>query len=156
MLLVAAMVMGTAPASAATDRVSVTGAWVRLAAVPGRPAAGYLTLFAGAAPIELVSVSSPLARIELHSTSMAGGVMRMDKLPSVRVAAGGQTSFAPGGAHLMLFDVPATVKPGATLPLVLHFAGGETLKVDAIVRAAGADASMAMSGMVMPAAHAPH
>ncbi len=137
-LLVVAMVTGTAPAAAATGPW-VTNAWVRLAAVPGHPAAGYFTLSAGPRAVELSAVASPLARIELHGMSMAGGVMRMDKLPSVKILAGQTGGFAPGGAHLMLFDLPASVKPGATLPLTFRFADGTTIKVDAVVRAAGAD-----------------
>lgn len=151
-LLIVAMVMGLTPAAAATAP-RVIGAWVRLAAVPGRPAAGYFTVAAGATPIDLVAVASPLARIELHAMSMAGGVMRMDALPSVRIAAKARTSFAPGGSHLMLFDVPASVKPGATMPLAFRFADGTIVKVDAAVRAAGADAPMDMS---MPMPHGAH
>ena len=113
----------------------MTAATVRLAVVPGRPAAGYFILTAGAAPVELTAVTSPLARVELHGMSMAGGVMRMDRLPSVRVAAGASIRFAPGGSHLMLFDVPASVRPGATLPLVFVFADGARIKVDAVVAA---------------------
>lgn len=130
-LLIVAIVLGTAPVSAAT-KVRVTDAWVRLAAVPGRPAAGYFTLLAGPTPVELTGVASPLARVELHAMSMAGDVMRMDTLRSVRVAAEGRTSFAPGGNHLMLFDLPATVVPGAAVPLTFRFADGTTVKADAI------------------------
>jgi copper(I)-binding protein len=142
-LLIVAMVMGLTPA-AATAAPRVTDVWVRLAAVPGRPAAGYFLLSAGVRPVELVAVASPLARIELHGMSMAGDVMRMDTLPSVRVAARARTSFAPGQSHLMLFGVPASVKPGATMPLTFRFADRTLIKVDAAVRAAGADAPMAM------------
>jgi len=152
-LLIAAMVMGVTPAAAAAPRV--TAAWVRLAAVPGRPAAGYFTVAGGAAPVELVAVASPLARIELHGMSMAGGVMRMDALPSVRVAANARVSFAPGGNHLMLFDMPASVRPGATLPLSFRFADGAVVKVAAPVRAAGADAPMDMSA-AKPMPHGVH
>lgn len=144
-LLVVAMITGTTAEAAASARV--TGALVRLAAVPGRPAAGYFTLTAGATPVELTRVVSPSARVELHGTSMAGDVMRMDRLPSVRVAAGGRVVFAPGGAHLMLFDVPARVRPGTTLPLTFTFADGTTARADAAVVAAGTDPMAAMPGM---------
>lgn len=148
-LLIVAMVMGTVPAEA-TTAPRVTAAWVRLPAVPGRPAAGYFTLAAGAVPVELVAVASPLARIELHGMSMAGGVMRMDALPSVRVAANERTSFAPGGRHLMVFNLPASIKPGATVPLTFHFASGTTIAVDAIASAAGADAPMDLETRAPP------
>jgi len=147
-LLIVAMVTGVVPAVAATGVARVTDAWVRLAAVPGRPAAGYFTVIAGTAPAELTAVVSPLARVELYGMSMAGGVMRMDPLPSVRVAAHGRATFAPDGRHLMLFDLPARVKPGAVVPLTFRFADGTAVKVDARARAAGAEPPMA--GMPMP------
>lgn len=149
-LLVMAMATGIAPVAAATVS-RITRAWVRLPAVPGRPAAGYFTLTAGSAAVVLTTVASPLARVELHGMSMAGGVMRMDALPSVRIAADERASFVPNGRHLMLFDLPASVKPGAAIPLSFRFADGSTVKVDAIARAAGADAPMAI-----PMAHGAH
>lgn len=141
--------MGTVPAEA-TTAPRVTVAWVRLAAVPGRPAAGYFTLSAGAVPVELVGVASPLARIELHGMSMAGGVMRMAALPSVRVAANKRASFAPGGRHLMLFNLPASVRPGTTVPLTFRFASGTKIAVAAVAGAAGTDAPTAMETRTSP------
>ena len=143
-LLVVAIVTGTSPATAATGP-QVSGAVVRLPVVPGRPAAGYFTLTANAAPAELTTVTSPLARFELHGMSMAGGVMRMDRLPSVRVAAGASATFAPGGAHLMIFNLPS-LRPGAILPLTFVFADGSRLRIDAVVVAATA---------VVPPPHGP-
>ncbi|WP_419816787.1 copper chaperone PCu(A)C [Glacieibacterium sp.] len=147
-LLVVALLLGTT-ATAATGGAtgpSVRQATVRLAAVPGRPSAGYFTLNGGTAGDTLTSVVSPLAeRIEMHSSSMAGGVMRMDKLPAVKSMPGETVRFAPGGNHLMIFGVAATVKPGATLPLTFRFASGAVVKVDATSVAAGATMPMAMS-----------
>ncbi len=141
-LLVVAMVTGVAPASAApagqAQAARVADAWVRLAAVPGRPAAGYFELTARDRPVEVTAVAAPGARVELHSMSMAGGVMRMDRLPSVRAVAGERVRFAPGGTHLMLFDVPAGVRPGSTLPLTFTFSDGSVQTVAAAVVAAGA------------------
>lgn len=106
----------------------VTGASVRLPLVPGRPAAGYLTLTGGAKPDRLIGVSSPLAgRIEMHSVAMAGGVMRMRAEPAFDLPAGGALRFASGGNHLMLFDLKPGAKPGAQVPLRLTFQSGATL-----------------------------
>ena len=132
-LLVAALVASRVEAATA---LRVDKAVVALAAVPGRPAAGYFTLSGG--PATLTSVASPLAsRIEMHSSSMAGGVMSMEKLAAVLVRAGTPVSFAPGGNHLMIFDLRASVKPGSTVPLQLHFADGQTLRVEARAVAPG-------------------
>ena len=141
-LLVVAMATGTSASAAAAPRI--TGATVRLSPVPGRPAAGYFTLTAGSTAVELTAVASPRARVELHGMSMAGDVMRMNRLPSVRVPARGRIAFAPGGNHLMLFALPATVAPGTTLPLTFAFADGTSLRVAAAVVAAGAEPAMTM------------
>ena len=135
-LLIAALLLA---ARADATEASVTGANVRLPAVAGRPAAGYLTIRAGDATVIVTGAASPLAdRIELHGSSMAGGVVRMSALPELRVMAGKSGGFAPGGNHLMIFGLRGDVKPGATVPVVLRLAGGGSLRVDAVAVAPGA------------------
>ncbi|HWK35045.1 copper chaperone PCu(A)C [Sphingomonas sp.] len=113
-------------------------AWIRLPAVPGRPAAAYLAITGGAEKATLLAVSTPVAlRAELHESMAHGGMMSMAAIPQVDVAPGVTVTFAPGGKHVMLFDVAPTLKPGATAPLDLQFAEGRTLKVDAKVIGAG-------------------
>lgn len=120
----------------------VADSWVRLAAVPGRPAGGYLTIRGGPTDATLVGISSPAARrIELHESMAAGGGamqgMTMRPIGQVAVPAGGTVRFAPGGKHLMIFDVDPGVKPGTTIRLTLTFADGKTLTGDARTIAAG-------------------
>ena len=110
-------------------------AWIRLPAVPGRPAAAYFTLHGGARPATLVAVSTPAAgRAELHE-SMAGhaGMMRMAPLPRVDVPAGATVTFAPAGRHVMLFNVSPTLKPGGSAVLTLTFGDGPKLETAATV-----------------------
>ena len=117
---------------------SVRDAWVRLAAVPGRPAAAYFTLAGGAEPERLIAVESPrVATVELHAGGMEGGMMTMKPLPGADVPANGETSFAPGGNHAMLFGVDPSIQPGGALPLAFRFQGGKTLQTQAKVLAAG-------------------
>lgn len=133
LLLIVALI-GVRVEAAAGTRVG--DAVVQLAAVAGRPGAGYFTVRGGPATLE--SVSSPLAsRIELHSSSMAGGVMRMALLPAVELRAGEIVRFAPGGSHLMIFGLHRDVKPGARVPLDFHFAGGRVVRVTATTVAPG-------------------
>lgn len=115
-------------------------AWVRLAAVPGRPAAGYFTLHGGRADTKLVSVAvAGVPRVELHLSRMtAGDMMTMDATPAVDLPAGATLSFAPGGQHAMLFDVPATLTPGKSAPMTFRFADGQTAVAEAKVVSAGA------------------
>ncbi len=138
-LLAAALAGGTGvvPAMAQAGAPKVSGAWVRLPAAAGRPAAGYFELAATPGDA-LVAASSPRAgRIELHSMAMVDGVMRMRAESRFEVPASGRLSFAPGGNHLMLFDLAAGLKPGDRVPVTLSFASGSEVTVNAEARAPG-------------------
>lgn len=128
-----------AACSVSSPTPSAGDAYVRLAAVPGRPAAGYFVVHGGAADTKLVQIEAPgVARVELHGSRMTGnGMVAMDALPEVPVPARGTVAFAPGARHAMLFGVPATIAPGATMPLTLRFADGAAVRVAAKVIAAG-------------------
>lgn len=135
LMLTVAAVTACAP----EKQLYVSDAWVRLAAVPGRPAAGYFTLHGGPADATLINVSTDVAiRTEMHESKMAaGGGMTMDAVRSVPVPALKTVAFAPGGKHLMLFDVNPGVKPGAVVTFTLSFADGLRIQQDARVVAAG-------------------
>jgi copper(I)-binding protein len=114
-------------------------AWVRLAAVPGRPAAGYFTLHGGAKPMTLAALEvAGVPRVEMHESRMTGnGMMAMDAVASVPVPAGGTVAFAPGGYHAMLFGVPASFEPGATVTMRFRFQDGSAVEAPAKVVGAG-------------------
>lgn len=91
----------------------------------------------------LLAVDSPLAaKVQLHSMSMDGGVMRMRALESIDLPAGKTVKLAPGGLHVMLFDIKHPLKEGDKVALTLTIRGNgntqSTVKVEALVRAAGA------------------
>ncbi len=139
-LISAAALAGCQQAS----ETKVDGAWVRLAAAPGRPAGGYFTLRGGATDRTLTGVTTAGAgRVELHETMKMGGghaghgAMTMKPVGQIAVPAGGTVSFAPGGKHLMLYDVKAGVKAGDTMKLDFAFADGKAKTVNAKVIAAG-------------------
>jgi copper(I)-binding protein len=124
------------PSATSNAAPQVRNLYVRLNAVPGRPAAGYMTIIAGAKDDRLVSATTPGARIEMHSTEKTDGVMRMVKLDSIRVDSGMGVHFDPGGNHLMIFGLTGTPK---TLPITFNFASGATVVANAEVRPAGTD-----------------
>ena len=129
----------SACADATPRQQSVTSAWVRLPAVAGNPAAGYFSLAGGSVSDRLMSVSSPLAvRAELHDMTMAGGMMKMAEIKGgVEVAVGKPLDFAPGGKHVMLFDVSPQATAGRTMPLRFVFASGVEIEHAATIVAAG-------------------
>jgi copper(I)-binding protein len=72
---------------------------------------------------KLLRASSPLAeRVELHTSSMEGGMMRMREIDDLALPAGGNVNMQPGnGAHLMLIGLKQPLLAGQKLPLVLEF-----------------------------------
>lgn len=119
--------------------LTVSTPWTRETA-PGQKVGGGFMIVGnrGTAPDRLIAATTPVAaRVELHTMSMAGGVMRMrevkDGLP---VPARGKLELKPGGYHLMLMGLKTPLKRGSTVPITLRFerAGDVTvrLKVEAI------------------------
>lgn len=106
-------------------------------AVAGTNGVGYMILANhGRAAEVLEKVESPLAsRVEMHASSMAGGVMSMQKVDRIAVPAGARTTFGPGGYHLMLIGLTRTLKAGDQVPATLNFAGGAKVTVRFVVSA---------------------
>ena len=119
---------------AAPQTLEITRAWSR-PAVAGTNGVGYLTVVNHAAKADaVVAVESPLAaRVDLHSMSLAGGVMSMQKVDRIAVPAGGRAEIGPPGYHLMLMDLKRTLKVGDRVPATVTFASGARLKTSFIV-----------------------
>lgn len=110
---------------------------------PGQPtAAAYVTLHNPAAgAVVLTGGSTPAAgAVEIHQSSQVEGMWRMRKLPELEIPANGRITMAPGGVHLMLFDVGTPLKEGDSIPLRLEFDTGESRDVLIDVRAIDAGA----------------
>lgn len=116
--------------------ISVTDAWARPTIGKGRTTAAYLTITnEGTTDDVLQAVKSPSAeRVEMHETKMtAEGVMQMRPLDEgLPIPAGGTAELKPGGTHVMVMGLEATLAEGGDLPLTLEFA--EAGSVDVMVR----------------------
>jgi copper(I)-binding protein len=120
-------------AAQAAPALHVRDGWSRPAAAGGT-AVGYLTLVNKGPADALVAAESPVAqKVEMHASSMAGGVMRMSRELRVDIPAGGQVSFAPGGRHLMLIGLKKAFRQGDRAPLTLRFASGARLTTELAV-----------------------
>ena len=101
--------------------VTVSDAWVR-ANVPGQSVgAAYMTLNS---PLDstLVYIESTAAgNVEIHSMTMNNNVMKMRKLEELPLKAGKAEKLAPGGFHLMLFDLAKPLKAGDKANFTLCF-----------------------------------
>ena len=129
-------------AAAALAQTSVTDLWVR-GTVPQQKASGAFMQITSAQGGKLVSVSSPVAGVaEVHEMAMEGTTMRMRAVPALELPAGRAVTLEPGGYHVMLMDLKATLKAGDTVPLTLVVEGKdgkrETVEVRAPVRPLGA------------------
>ena len=125
--------------SAAAADLSVDNAWAR-ATAPGQKTAGVYLELTSTTDAALVSAASPLAaRVELHSTTLDGGVMRMRAVDRIALPARKTVKLAPNGLHLMAVDLTRPLQPGEKLPLELRVevSGGAatTIRIDAEVRA---------------------
>lgn len=152
MLLAAGMLTVSAchhqPAAPHVQGLVVSEARLVLPPVKGNPGAAYFTLGNDSnMPATLVSVAVVGARLaEMHETSGA----TMGPLAQVRIDPGQQVMFAPGGKHVMVFNLASSLSPGGSGEIVLHFQDGKTATAPLRIAAAG-DAS-GMAGMAMSGA----
>ncbi|MCF8158016.1 MAG: copper chaperone PCu(A)C [Burkholderiaceae bacterium] len=110
--------------------INITDNWVRATAEGQDVGAAYMTI-TSASDTSLVKVESSASdSIEIHSMSMENGVMKMRMLEQLDLKAKTPNKLAPGGFHLMLFDLKNPLKAGETVSFSLHFkneVGKETL-----------------------------
>lgn len=120
--------------------LDISGAWAGPTPEGVNVAAGYLTIANTAAEADqLIAASSRRAgRVEIHEMIADGAVMRMRRTPALEIPAGGETALAPGGAHLMFFEVDPGFSVGEMIPVRLVFQRGGEVDVDMPVRARGA------------------
>ncbi|MFH0296848.1 copper chaperone PCu(A)C [Bradyrhizobium sp. 31Argb] len=121
----------------------ISQAWSRATPSGAKVAGGYLTIEnKGSSPDRLVGASGDIAgKLEVHEMATENGVMKMRPLEKGLVIEPGKTvKLAPGGYHLMMFDLKNPLKQGDTVPVTLEFekAGKVTLSLD--VQAVGATA----------------
>ncbi|MDX1464606.1 MAG: copper chaperone PCu(A)C [Halomonas sp.] len=123
---------------AAAEAQSITVEDARVRAVPpgSMTTAAFMTLTNPAETDRaLVGGASPLAgRLELHHHMKVDGVMRMRRVEALPLPAGETVRLAPGGWHLMMFELAATPAEGERVALTLTLDNGETLTLEAPVR----------------------
>lgn len=120
-----------------------------------RNAGGFLTIMnTGDSDYRLVAASSPVAeRVELHTMTMDGDVMRMRELEDgIALPAGEMVELAPGGLHVMFIGLSGPFVAGEEVQVTLTFEGGlsQDLTLPVIARA------MEMQGHGGHGAHSGH
>jgi hypothetical protein len=126
---------------ARAEGIEVTGAWAR-ATMPGQKVAGVYMEIRSDRAAKLVGVESPAAgSAEVHEMRHQDGVMRMRHIEALDLPAGQLVKLAPGGYHVMLFQIQQPLKPGDKVKLTLKVERGgkrEDVEVVAVVKPASA------------------
>src|SRR5271169_5710985 len=121
----------------------ITQAWSRATPGGAKIGGGYLTIEnKGSAPDRLIGGSADIAgKVEVHEMAMNNGVMTMRPLDKgLTIDPGKTVKLAPGGYHLMMFDLKSPLKQGDALPVTLKFEKAGEVKVSLAVESVGAQA----------------
>ena len=116
----------------------ITQAWSRATPGGAKIGGGYLTIEnKGSAPDRLIGGSADIAgKVEVHEMAMNNGVMTMRPLDKgLTIEPGKTVKLAPGGYHLMMFDLKSPLKQGDKVPVTLEFE--KAGKVTGLARRAG-------------------
>ena len=107
---------------ASPDSLRLDGAWVRALPPTQVNTAAYVDITnTSAETVQIVTASSDITdRVEMHSSVMVDGLMRMQQIDALSLAPGETVHFSPGGKHLMLFDVPSMPQPGQQVQLCIQ------------------------------------
>lgn len=121
----------------------ISQAWSRATPGGAKVAGGFLTIAnKGAAPDRLIGGSADVAgKLEVHEMAMNDGVMTMRPLDKgLTIEPGKTVKLAPGGYHLMLFDLRSPLRQGDKLPVTLEFEKAGKVKLSLDVQGVGAQA----------------
>jgi periplasmic copper chaperone A len=119
----------------------ITQAWARATPGGAKIGGGYLTIEnKGSAPDRLIGGSADIAgKVEVHEMAMKNGVMTMRPLDNgLTIEPGKTVKLAPGGYHLMMFDLKSPLKQGDKLPITLDFEKTGKVKLSLDIEGVGA------------------
>lgn len=94
---------------------------------PGQPnTAAFMTLTnSGDEDITVIAVGSEVAdKAEIHTSSEKDGMMHMERLENLMIAAGESVTLKPGGHHLMLLDLYKPLAEGDAVKVRFSLSDG--------------------------------
>ena len=121
-----------------SGEIEIKGAWAR--ASVSKNGAAYLTIQNhGDRAHLLIGAETPLAKkVEIHTHTMDGQIMRMRKTDRVGIAPNKSIKMAPGGTHLMLLNLERKLQQGEEFPLVVKFQSIDPINIKVKVEEVGA------------------
>ena len=121
----------------------ITQGWSRATPGGAKIGGGYLTIEnKGSAADRLIGGSGDIAgKVEVHEMAVDNGVMKMRPLDKGLTIEPGKTiKLAPGGYHLMMFDLKGPLKQGEKVPVTLEFEKAGKVAISLDVQGLGAQA----------------
>jgi len=117
------LVFALASLTAQAQTIAVDKAVARATVGKMPNGAAFLQIENKGADDSLLSGSSPAAsRVEIHTMSMEGDVMKMRTLEQLELKSGQRIAMKPGsGVHIMLMGLKKPLVVGETFPLTLNF-----------------------------------
>jgi len=105
--------------------VTVTNAWAKTTVPGGKVSAAYMDI-KSSTPVKLLKAEAAIAgNVEIHNMNMNDGVMEMKAVDVIDVPADTTISLKPGGYHVMLMMLAASINKGDTVPIKLTFEGAD-------------------------------
>jgi copper(I)-binding protein len=147
-IAIACVLSGVVAAPARAEEVKagdlvITQGWSRATPGGAKIGGGYLTIEnKGSASDRLVGASADVAgKVEVHEMATNNGVMTMRPLDKgLAIDPGKTVKLAPGGYHLMMFDLKGPLKQGDKLPVTLEFEKAGKVQLSLDVQGVGAQA----------------
>jgi periplasmic copper chaperone A len=107
------------------SEVLVRDAWVQEGPPSQTITAAYMTIENhSGGDISLRSASTEVAQtVELHKMELVDGMMKMHRVKTIDIPAGGTAELKPGGYHLMVIGLKKELKQGDKVTITLEFSG---------------------------------
>ena len=130
------MILALLLPSSAYAELEYNEAWIKNLPPPVPVRAGYMTIHnPQAQAVSIVEIhSDSFASVEIHRTLMQDGMMRMEQVRDLTIAAGETVQLAPGGLHLMMMQPVQPTRPGETHRIILEYNDGSTQELEMTVR----------------------
>lgn len=105
------------------EGIHIADAWARAPIGAAKSMAGYLSIISmDLNGDRLIAASSDVAaRVELHTHTMADGIMRMRQIEGLDINPMGGADLEPGGHHLMFMGLARRLKVGDKVRVTLTF-----------------------------------
>ena len=141
-ITLAATLAGSSALASDGIMIPETSGWARSTPPGVTTTAIYLTVMNhGSKDINLLSVESDISsKIELHTHKHEDGVMKMQQVASIAIAAGDQTELKPHAEHIMVFNLNRALETGERVTVELKFDDGKTHTVEVPVLKEAPDA----------------